>query len=127
MELTSLEDCAPFTTADGSTIREVFNPRNSALLNGSLAHAALEVGKSTTRHFHPLAEEIYFVLSGRGLMEVDGETAEMHPGDAVAILSGAKHQIRNTGDEELRFLCCCAPAYTHEDTVLCDAETPGPN
>lgn len=101
----------------------MFNPRNSALVNGSLAHATLEVGKSTTRHFHPLAEEVYFVLSGRGLMEVDGETAELHPGDSVAIPSGAKHQISNSGDEELRFLCCCAPAYTHEDTILCEEET----
>ncbi len=120
---TSLQDCPPFTTADGSTIREVFNPRNSVLLNGSLAHATVEVGQKTTRHFHPRSEEIYFILKGRGVMEVDGERVELGVGDAVAIPSGAKHQIETVGDENLEFLCCCAPAYSHEDTVLCDNET----
>ncbi|BCM91121.1 hypothetical protein IAD21_02985 [Abditibacteriota bacterium] len=123
----ALQDCSPFTTADGSTIREVFNPRNSVLLNGSLAHASLEVGQKTARHFHPKAEEIYFILKGRGLMEVDGEKAELGEGDAVAISSGAKHQIEALGDEKLEFLCCCAPAYSHEDTVLCEDETGSDN
>ncbi|RYG57021.1 cupin domain-containing protein [bacterium] len=123
MHLVSLQSCPPFTTADGSTIREVFNPRNSALLNGSLACATLQIGQKTTRHFHPKAEEIYFVLKGRGLMEIDGERVEMGEGDAVAIPSGARHQIEALGSEALEFLCCCAPAYSHEDTVLCDDET----
>jgi mannose-6-phosphate isomerase-like protein (cupin superfamily) len=30
------------------------------------------------------------------------------------------HQITNTGIEELKFLCCCAPGYEHEDTVLAE-------
>jgi mannose-6-phosphate isomerase-like protein (cupin superfamily) len=24
----------------------------------------------------------------------------------------------NTGNEPLRLLCCCAPGYEHEDTVI---------
>ncbi|RYX85339.1 cupin domain-containing protein [bacterium] len=108
-------------------IREIFNPRNSVLLNGSLAHASLEVGQKTTRHFHPKAEEIYFILKGRGLMEVEGERVEMGEGDSVAIPNGAKHQIEAVGSEKLEFLCCCAPAYTHEDTVLCEDETSDDN
>ena len=32
--------------------------------------------------------------------------------------AGASHQIANTGSEVLKFLCCCAPGYEHEDTVL---------
>lgn len=127
MQPTSLQNCPPFTTADGSTIREVFNPRNSALLNGSLAHATLEAGQKTARHFHPKAEEIYFVLQGRGLMEVDGQRCEVGVGEAVAIPSGAKHQIEATGGEKLEFLCCCAPAYSHEDTILCENETGSAN
>ena len=38
--------------------------------------------------------------------------------DAIAILPGKKHKIWNTGDEPLRLLCCCAPCYEHEDTVI---------
>ncbi len=122
MKTASLHQLEPFTTADGSTIRELFNPRNCELKNGSVAHATLAPKQKTARHFHPLAEETYFVLRGRALMEVDGETTELSAGDAVAIPNGAKHQIENIGDEELIFLCCCAPAYAHEDTILCESE-----
>ena len=44
--------------------------------------------------------------------------ARLSAGDAVAIPPGQVHQIVNTGAEPLVFLCCCAPAYEHADTVL---------
>lgn len=119
MKNTSLAAIEPFTTADGSLIRELFNPRNSPHRNQSLAHATLVPGQKTARHFHPLSEETYFILRGRALMEVDGAERELSEGDAVAIPSGAKHQIENIGKQELEFLCCCAPAYSHDDTILC--------
>ena len=37
---------------------------------------------------------------------------------AVAIPPGAWHEIVALGDEELRFLCCCAPPYQHDDTYF---------
>ena len=40
------------------------------------------------------------------------------PGDAIAIPPGVRHTIRNTGAEELVFLCTCAPGYEHHDTFL---------
>jgi mannose-6-phosphate isomerase-like protein (cupin superfamily) len=112
-------DAAPFTAPDGSTIREFLNPRNSPLQNQSLAQASLPPNTATTRHFHPLAEEIYFILSGQGLMEIEGVPFEVGEGDAIPIPSGKKHKIRNTGEsQDLVFLCCCAPAYCDEDTIL---------
>ncbi len=57
------------------------------------------------------------LLSGTAEMEVDGEWRTVGPGDAVLIPAGAWHQIR-AGAEELRFLCCCAPPYRHEDTFF---------
>jgi len=49
-------------------------------------------------------------------MEIDGETREVGAGDAILIPAGAWHQI--TATERLRFLCCCAPPYRHEDTFF---------
>lgn len=119
MNITSLQDAAPFVTADGSLIRELLNADNSSLRNQSLAHATLSPGQSTARHFHPRAEEIYFVLSGQGRMEIGEESQTLQTGDAVAITAGTPHSISNVGEVELNFLCCRAPAYSHEDTVLC--------
>ena len=110
---------APYVTADGSTIRELLNADNSPLLNQSLAEATLAPGQKTARHFHARSEEIYFVLRGRGAMTIGEETTKVRGGDAIAIAAGAPHCIENVGDVELRFLCCCAPAYGHEDTILC--------
>jgi mannose-6-phosphate isomerase-like protein (cupin superfamily) len=114
----SLDGAEPFTTADGSTIRELCGLPSGGTVQQSLAEATLESGRSTDRHYHAETEEIYFVLAGSGEMELDGERAAVGPGDAVPIRPGAWHQIRNTADERLRFLCCCAPAYRHEDTFF---------
>ena len=55
-------------------------------------------------------------------MRIADETSPVGPGDAIAIPPGSVHQITNTGHEELRFLCCCAPGYQHDDTVLVEAK-----
>ena len=107
-----------FITADGSTIRELLGLPTGGVANQSLAEATLAPGQATERHYHRESEEIYFVLSGSGSMELDGEHAPVGPGDAVAIAPGAWHQITATGSEPLRFLCCCAPPYAHEDTYF---------
>jgi mannose-6-phosphate isomerase-like protein (cupin superfamily) len=49
-------------------------------------------------------------------MEIDGEERPVAPGDAILIPPGAWHQI--TASQTLRFLCCCAPPYSHEDTYF---------
>jgi mannose-6-phosphate isomerase-like protein (cupin superfamily) len=51
-------------------------------------------------------------------MRIDREERPVAAGDAIAIPPGAVHTITNTGDQMLKFLCCCAPAYEHADTVL---------
>lgn len=118
MTILNRNDAPPFTTADGSQIRELLNPRISPLRNQSLAEATLLPHQGTAAHFHPQAEEIYFILEGRGTIEIEGETRAISANDAIAIPNGLTHQIRNDGDGVLRFLCCCAPAYSHDDTVL---------
>ncbi len=118
MEIRSLEHVEPFTTADGSTIRELLGIPTAPVRNQSLAEATLAPGQATQRHYHRETEELYFVLEGSGAMDVDGETSAVGPGDAVLIPPGSWHQIRAEGDGPLRFLCCCAPAYRHEDTYF---------
>ena len=117
MEIRSLESAEAFVTADGSTIRELLGLVTAAAANQSLAEATLQPGQATDRHYHAESEEIYFVLEGAGEMEVDGEHAGVVPGDAILIPPGSWHQVR-AAETRLRFLCCCAPAYRHEDTFF---------
>ena len=118
MDIVNHRDTTPFTTVDGSTIRELLAHRNSAIRKQSLAEARLAPGAATTPHHHVVTEEIYYILSGTAVMTLGEETRPVGPGDAIAIPPGARHTIRNTGEQELVFLCTCAPGYEHADTVL---------
>ncbi len=118
MDLRNLEDMPPFTTKDGSEIRELLAHRNSVIRNQSLAEARLPAGTATQEHYHPRAEEVYYITHGAGKIRIEGETREVRAGDAIAIPPGQKHKLWNTGPEMLRLLCCCAPAYEHTDTVI---------
>ena len=118
MDVRSIFEVPAFTTNDGSEIRELLADRNSCIRLQSLAEARLAPGASTAPHYHPRTEEIYYIVTGQGSMRIGDEARTVGVGDAIAIPPGAIHQITNTGQEELRFLCCCAPGYQHEDTVL---------
>ena len=118
MDVFNINDVPAFITKDGSEIRELLAYRNSCIRRQSLAEARLPAGGVTTPHRHLKTEEIYYILEGEGLMQIDMEARPVGPGDAIAIPPGALHQISNTGKELLKFLCCCAPGYEHEDTVL---------
>ena len=116
MDIRKYSEQEPFTTKDGSTIRSLLDLSNAPVQKQSLAEATLPAGGETERHYHKLSEELYYLLEGKGLMEIEGEEREVGPGDAILIPSGAWHQIKAT--ESLRVLCCCAPPYQHDDTYF---------
>ena len=118
MDVQNLSVVPAFTTKDGSEIRELLAHRNSCIRNQTLAEARVAPGLQTTPHYHPRTEEIYYILSGEGEMTLADERRQVGPGDAIAIPPGQVHTIRNTGSVTLIFLCCCAPGYEHDDTVL---------
>ena len=116
MEVRQLCRQEPFTTKDGSTIRSILDRANAPVEKQSLAEASLPAGCATDRHYHKASEEFYFILEGEGTMEIDGEARKVGSGDGILIPPGAWHQIAAT--KNLRFLCCCAPPYAHEDTFF---------
>ncbi len=118
MDVIQRNQVEPFVTKDGSEIRELLAYRNSCIQQQSLAEARLPPGAATAPHYHSKTEEIYYILSGQARMTLGDESREVEPGDAVAIPPGQTHTIRNTGAAPLCFLCCCAPPYEHDDTVM---------
>lgn len=118
MDIVNRDNVKPFITKDSSEIREILAPGNSIIKRQSLAEAKLLPGRSTEEHYHAQTEEIYYILSGRGQMIVDGEKRDVKKYDGIAIPPRARHEIINTGTEALIFLCCCVPAYEDNDTVM---------
>ena len=98
MELRSLAEAEPFTTKDGSTIRELHHTPVQ-----SLAEATLGPGQGTQRHYHAQSEEIYLLTDVAG--------------DAALIPPGAWHELV-AGPKGVRLLCMCVPPYSHDDTFF---------
>lgn len=116
--LLTAAETEPFVTLDGSTIRELMHPDRGVCAAQSLAEARVAPGARTIRHRHHRTEEFYHLQAGEGRMFLDDTAFPVGPGDTVAIAPGRAHCIENTGSEPLVFLCCCAPAYSDEDTEL---------
>lgn len=65
---------------------------------------SLEPGESIQPHSHPDFEEIYYVLSGYGIITIGDEREEISRGDVVYIPPPSPHMLLNTGSVPLRFI-----------------------
>ena len=118
MEVINLNEVAAFVGPDRAIIRELAASRNSSARKQSLAEVTIPVGGTVVEHFHKTIEELYYILTGTGLMKIEDEVREVGPGDTVIILPGQRHKITNNGQAPLVFLACCSPEWTAEDQVL---------
>jgi mannose-6-phosphate isomerase-like protein (cupin superfamily) len=96
VEVIRREQRQPLITADGSSIRELAPIPSGNAANQSLAEAVVPAAGETIAHLHLRSEEIYLFT---------GESGRMRLGDEER-------------PDPLVVLCCCAPAYSHADTVL---------
>jgi mannose-6-phosphate isomerase-like protein (cupin superfamily) len=117
-----LEQVTPYQTKDGSRIFELMQPAVHGNAAQSLARAEVDPGRETLLHRHRITEELYHVLAGRGLLTLGDERFEVGPGDTVCMPPGTPHKIANITQDALVFLCCCTPAYRHEDTEVLEEE-----
>jgi mannose-6-phosphate isomerase-like protein (cupin superfamily) len=112
------KDCREFTAGDGSILRELLHPKKADLQIGySLAYARVAAGQETKPH-KLKSSEVYYIISGNGLMHIDEETFEVRAETAIYIPPGAKQYIENTGKSELKFLCIVDPAWREEDEEI---------
>ena len=117
---TALSELPAYTTKDGSEIRELLHPKLHGANNQSLAEATIQPGQSTQLHRHAITEEIYHVTQGEGRMRLGESEFPIRAGDTILILPGTAHQVSAGGKAVLKILCCCSPAYDHEDTeIIC--------
>jgi len=68
-----------------------------------------EPGQEQTPHKHQGADKIYYVLEGKGLVQIGSEQRELGPGMAGHAGSGEEHAVKNTGPDRLVMLVFMAP------------------
>ena len=61
---------------------------------------ALKPGSGIGYHLQK-EDEIYYVLSGRGMMTIDDKTFEVGPGTAVLTRPGSSHGLKQIGEADL--------------------------
>lgn len=111
-------DVPAYQTKDGSEIRELMHPAVQGNHAQSLAEATVPAGTRTLLHRHALTEELYHITAGEGRMTLGDAQFNVAVGDTICIPPGTPHCIEAIGTTPLKLLCCCAPAYAHEDTEL---------
>lgn len=77
----------------------VFNARKPESMRGfrHFARITLEPGETNNMHTHGDAEQVYFVLRGRGTVQVGEERRTVRAGDAVFLPVNVPHGFFNTG------------------------------
>ena len=107
------DECAP----DNSEIRFL-----SGSARGSLVHCSLPIGQTSTAVRHRTVEELWYFLSGQGLVwrVYDGmeEVKEVYAGVSLNIPLGTIFQFKNTGDKPLSFIIATIPPWPGNDEAV---------
>lgn len=96
----------------GVTLREIVG--RAAVSRGeavSVTRFRLEAGATTGSSRYLGADEHFYVLSGRGVAEIDGRRAAVGSGDVVVIRKGEPHALTADADGALEFLAVIAPGF----------------
>ena len=110
-----LKDCKEFIAGDNTTLCELLHPdKEDIKIHYSLAYAVLKPDKSSFSHRLKSAE-VYYILEGKGVMFIDGESEEVHGNQVIYIPPNSTQYIKNTGKCDLKFLCIVDPPWKKED------------
>ena len=60
--------------------------------NSTASFHIVDISESSRTHFHKKMTEIYHVLEGKGILELDNERLELKPGITVMIKPGCIHR-----------------------------------
>ena len=103
---------------EGTEIKQIFHPHNT--LSGirySLAQFTLVKGKKSLKH-KLKSSEIYYILEGRALLNIDKEAFEIKKDDSVYVPPMSEQFIENIGSSELRFLWIVEPPWNAENEII---------
>ncbi len=75
----------------------------------SVIQERMPAGSAEVRHFHHRAQQFFYVLAGKAVMEMNGRSIVLSAGEGVWIPAGASHQMKNESGDEVHFLVISQP------------------
>ena len=86
--------------------------------NYKLKRIIVDCGKRLSLQSHGKRDELWTIVGGKGIAEVDGLEIVVHYGDTIDIRRGQKHRMMNTGDEPLVYIEVQTGNYFGEDDII---------
>jgi mannose-6-phosphate isomerase-like protein (cupin superfamily) len=111
MHVQTLEE-SPRNHRGGQISHLLLAPGQFGAENLSITWVEGEAGSEQPTHAHPDNEQVYVIVSGRGVMTVGNEAQEVGPGTAILVPPETGHSIRNTGDDRLVFISATSPPFS---------------
>ena len=103
---------------EGTRVKQYFHPHNTSNgINYSLAQFTLEPGKKSRLH-QISSSEIYYILEGKGRLNIDKKTHSVEKNDSIYVPPNSKQFIENSGNSDLQFLCIVEPAWKADDETI---------
>ncbi len=72
--------------------------------------------KDSSKHYHKECTEVYYILEGKGKMELNGDVVEVDPGTVVVIEPFTRHRLWS--EDGVRTVVFGVPAVQAEDEYL---------
>ena len=95
----------------GTTTRRLISPDTVGSRHLEVVHGTIEKGKGALPHAHPGIEQVCYVLEGRALAEVGGQSRELGPGDCCFFPPDLMHVFTVISDEPVKLLVIYSPPY----------------
>jgi len=103
----------------GTTNRRLISPATVGARHVEVILGVIEKGQGALPHAHPGIEQVCYLISGTARAEMNGEAADMHPGDCCYFPPDLPHVFTVTSDEPARLLVIYTPPYEEQpDRVI---------
>ena len=113
MKIVKAMDATERKSPHGVDVRKLLDSANVVV-----SQITLRPGEALKKHVTPV-DVFFFVLRGRGTVEIGDEEAEVGPDTLIDSPARIMHGWRNSGEEDLRFLVVKAPRPTEPTIMAC--------
>ena len=96
-----VKEPGPHTGGGNSISHKFFKAATTSKLQ--FTKRILQPGSAIGYHLQK-EEEIYYIASGSGVMQMNGETFTVQTGDAILTLPGSSHGLKQTGEDDLEVI-----------------------